>query len=641
MNSSSLAQITQVLDKVATAKLLVDQQGRLHYANPPAVKTFMLQAAELHSLQVQELIAAPKRDHFLNAFLTFTAGTASDPLTLAGDLAGLRSNGKPFPMELIVNRLYTAEGAIYLLTVSDTTERMQSHRRFKLAFEQSTVGVMISNEAGLILMANPAFLAMFRYEEDELLGQPVEILMPLTVRHAHGNYRRDYMQEPSIRRMGAGRELYGLRRNGVKFPVEVSLAPLQGGDETEILVTVVDVTERRKIEDDRQRLEAKIRQTQKLESLGILTGGIAQDFNNILTDIVGNAELAQMDLPVGSSIRRYLDGILRASHRAAELCAQMLAYSGGGKRLHESFDLNELIESTRDLIHTSLAKNASLAVNLARDLPKVNGDATQIRQVVMNLIINASEALKDNQGIITVSTGVIDFQPGQSSPTNPLDEQAAAGRYIYFLVNDNGIGMTREVQEKIFDPFFTTKFTGRGLGLAAVLGIINSHGGAIRIYSEPGVGTSIRVLLPHQGPDGVVEEETTTTPGEGGTVLVIDDEQVVQQTTSDTLRRLGYAVLNASDGLEGLELFKSHHEQITLVLLDLTMPNLGDEETYTHLRKIDSEKPVVIMSGFSEQDILQKFVGRGIAAFLQKPISPARLMTVVKEVMDAYESRSR
>ncbi len=537
-------------------------------------------------------------------------------------------------MELILNRLHTVEGAVYLLTVTDTSGRMQSHRRYKLAFEQSSVGVMISNASGIILLMNPAFLAMFRYSEEELTGKHVEILLPLEAREAHGEHRHHYMKAPSIRRMGAGRELYGLRKNGVKFPVEVSLAPLQDGDDTEILVTVVDVTERRKIEEDRQRLEAKIRQTQKLESLGILTGGIAHDFNNILTGIVGNAELAQMDLPPGSSIRRYLDGILKASHRAAELCEQMLAYSGGGKRLHESFDLNELIESTRDLIHTSLARNASLAVNLARDLPPVLGDATQLRQVVMNLIINASEALKDNQGIITVSTGVMDFQPTPSSPANPLDEQVQPGRYVYFLVNDNGVGMTREVQERIFDPFFTTKFTGRGLGLAAVLGIINSHGGAIRIYSEPGVGTSIRVLLPFQGQSGLQEAVQCEAPAVSGTVLIIDDEQVVQQTATETLRRLGFQVLNASDGLEGLELFKSHQEQITLVLLDLTMPNLGGEETYTHIRKIDSQKPVIITSGFSEQDILQKFVGRGIAGFLQKPISPARLMSLVKQVLE-------
>lgn len=642
MNSSSFAQITQVLDKVATAKLLVDQHGKLLYANPTADATFLLQAAALQALSVQELIAPHVHDDFNKAFVGFVTGSSDRPLILADDMSGLRRNGKAFPMEVILNRLHTAEGPIYLLTISDTSGRMQSHRRYKLAFEQSTVGVMISNEAGQIQMANPAFLAMFRYSEAELLGQNVEMLLPLEARTAHSEHRHHYMKDPSIRRMGAGRELYGLRSNGARFPVEVSLAPLLGSDDTEILVTVVDVTERRRIEEDRQRLEAKIRQTQKLESLGLLTGGIAHDFNNILTGIVGNAELAQMDLPASSSIRRYLDSILKASHRAAELCEQMLAYSGGGKRLHENFDLNELIETTRDLLHTSLARNASLAVNLARGLPPAKGDATQMRQVVMNLIINAAEALQDNQGIITVSTGMMDLHPAQSGPTNPLDDEVPPGRYLYFLVNDNGCGMTREVQEKIFDPFFTTKFTGRGLGLAAVLGIIHGHRGAIRIYSEPGVGTSIRVLLPYEGQTSTAEDETAQTPAISGTVLLIDDEQLVQQTASETLRRMGFSVLNASDGLEGLELFKSHREQISLVLLDLTMPNLGGEETYTHIRRIDDSVPVIITSGFSEQDILQKFVGRGIAGFLQKPISPAKLALLVKQVLEpATPTRDR
>ncbi len=365
-----------------------------------------------------------------------------------------------------------------------------------------------------------------------------------------------------------------------------------------------------------------------------MAGGIAHDFNNLLTVILGNASLAGAQTPADSPLRPALGQIQQAAERAADLCRQMLAYSGRGRFVLAHLDLNQLVQETAGLLRLSISRKAALQLNLAERVPLIIADATQIHQVVMNLVLNASEALGDRPGVIRMTTGrqhadKTFLSEGCLSPELP------EGEYVFLEIADTGCGMTEETRRKIFDPFFTTKFTGRGLGLAAVLGIIRGHKGVIRVESELGKGSAFRLLLP-------VRRETDqglkTAPPAGqtwrgaGTILVVDDESWVRDVVTRLLRSLGFTVIVAADGEEALAKFQETPEDFRLVLLDLTMPRLDGVETFRTLHLLRPNLPVILMSGFSEQEASARFAGKGLAGFLSKPF---RLEDLTERVRSA------
>lgn len=376
---------------------------------------------------------------------------------------------------------------------------------------------------------------------------------------------------------------------------------------------------RKRAECDRLALEKQLLHAQKLESLGVLAGGIAHDFNNILLAIVGNADLALMKLSPESPVIENLQSIEKAAARASDLARQMLAYSGKGKFVVETVDLNRLLHEMLHLLKVSISKKAVLRFNPAGSLPALEVDATQIRQVVMNLVINASEAIGDRSGVIAINTGYMECD--RSYLKNIwMDESVSEGSYVYLEISDTGCGMDSDTIAKIFDPFFTTKFTGRGLGMAAVLGIIRGHKGSIRVYSEVGKGTTFKILLPASAR---LQETSSPAPRVGswrssGQVLLVDDEETVQATVGKMLRELGFEVLSAYDGREAVNLFRSH-QSIRFVILDLTMPHLDGEQCFRELRLLDSGVKVIMSSGYNEQEVSQRFVGKGLAGFIQKP----------------------
>lgn len=395
-----------------------------------------------------------------------------------------------------------------------------------------------------------------------------------------------------------------------------------------------DITER-KLEQERQKaFERKLQETQKLESLGVLAGGIAHDFNNLLVSILGNVGLVLVDLEPDSPVREPVEQIKVASQRAADLTRQMLAYSGKGRFVMQRINLNSVITEITQLLHVSISKNAQLKFNLMQNLPPIEGDVTQVRQVLMNLIVNASDAIGDRQGTISLTTGTVNADREYLSGSF-MAPDLPEGQYAFVEVADDGVGMDKETQEKIFDPFFTTKFTGRGLGLAAVLGIVRGHGGAIKVYSEPGRGSVFRVLFPIK--DSAHEAEkapTDTLKSKGnGTVLVIDDEEVVRNVTKRMLARLGYTPLLADDGPAGVDIYQKQQSEIVCVLLDMTMPRMSGEETLGHLKRINPNVRVLLMSGYSEQEAGNRFNGKGVSAFMQKPYTPQDLQEKLNEVL--------
>ncbi len=383
------------------------------------------------------------------------------------------------------------------------------------------------------------------------------------------------------------------------------------------------------------RLERQMQHAQKLESLGVLAGGIAHDFNNLLTAILGNADLALSEMSPVAPGRDCMLEIAKVARRAADLCRQMLAYSGRGKFVVEAVDLSQMVEQMAHIIEATCSRQAALRWDLAPELPAVDADASQLRQVIMNLVLNASEAIGDQSGLISISTGVLDCDEGYLAGTW-LDEDRPAGRYLYVDVADTGCGMDETTKARIFDPFFSTKFTGRGLGLAAVLGIVRGHKGAIKVQSEPQHGTSVRILLPARS--GAMPEPPETVrddPWRGsGTVLLVDDEEAIRSLGRRILTSLGFEAVLAADGREAVACFREHRDRIDCVILDLTMPYMNGDEAFRELRRIDPEVRVILSSGYQEAEATQCFAGQGLAGFIQKPYQASILADQLRRVLE-------
>ncbi|MBE0574518.1 MAG: PAS domain-containing protein [Desulfuromonadales bacterium] len=396
-----------------------------------------------------------------------------------------------------------------------------------------------------------------------------------------------------------------------------------------------EISERKHAEKERLNLERQIFHAQKLESLGVLAGGIAHDFNNILTAIIGNADLALMRLNPESPAIDNLQKIEAAAARAADLARQMLAYSGKGKFVVENLNLNRLLEEMVHMLEVSISKAVELRFNLASNLPTLEADATQIRQIFMNLIINASEAIGEKNGVITITTGYMECNASYLNNVWQYDN-LRGGLYLYVEVTDSGCGMEQETLTKIFDPFFTTKFTGRGLGMAAVLGIVRGHKGAIRIYSEPDIGTTFKVLLPASSqPAAIVKNDACLDNWRSHcTILLVDDEETVRWVGVEMLKELGFTAISANDGLEAVAIFRKT-PGIALVILDLTMPNMDGEQCFRELRQIQPDIKIIMSSGYSEQEVAQKFLGEeGLVGFLQKPVSISAMRDTLQALLD-------
>jgi PAS domain S-box-containing protein len=396
-----------------------------------------------------------------------------------------------------------------------------------------------------------------------------------------------------------------------------------------------ELEERQRREEEHRKLQAQVQHAQRLESLGVLAGGIAHDFNNLLASIMGYASLAAMDLPDDARPRKSIEQVLVAAKSASDLTQQMLAYSGRGTFVVDLLNVTQLIEGVVRLLETTISKKATLKLNLAAGLPPIQGDASQIRQVVMNLITNASESLGEDRGSVTVTTGVQWAEAGHLPALEP-QRILPEGRYVFIEVADTGCGMDAETLAKIFDPFFTTKFTGRGLGLAAVLGIIRGHQGSVKVASQPGTGTTFRVMFP--AAEGSVTAEiaqVAETPAEwhgDGLVLVVDDQTAIRNLARTVLEQAGLQVLTAADGQEAVAVFAEHASGIHAVLLDLSMPGMDGGEVFRHITQLVPDIRVVLCSGYNEQDVNTKLGGRKPAAFLRKPYHPSELVRQLRRV---------
>lgn len=429
-------------------------------------------------------------------------------------------------------------------------------------------------------------------------------------------------------------------RTGREFWVEASLRRTRIGSHDVVLLTARDITERKAAEQERLDLEAQKFHTQRLESLGVLAGGVAHDFNNYLMAIQGNVDLVLADLHPESPARGPLREVLKAAQSATGLCRQILTYSGRGRWDLNPVDLSELVGDVGRMLGVSVSHRATVVWDLKKALPPVLGDATQIRQIVMNLIMNASEAMGEAGGEIRVSTSRVNCTRRELGKAL-LGESCAPGEYLALEVHDTGCGMDADTMSRIFEPFFTTKLLGRGLGLAAVLGIVKGHHGALHVESEPGRGTRFRVLLPALAgplakiPEPASGEMPTEWRGEG-TVLVVDDEELLRTLLRQTLERHGFRVVVAEDGHSALQRFQEM-PRVDLVLLDLRMPRMDGVAACKQLRALDEKVPILMMSGHQDGELARGVAGLSIQGFLQKPFRTKELRERLRQVLAAEE----
>ncbi|WP_224984589.1 response regulator [Geomonas agri] len=620
---------------------LLDREGRLQMMNSAGLA--MIEADSLAQVQgacVYSLVTPEYRDAFVklteNVFRGIPGNLVFETTGLKGRRVWLDTHAVPF-------RNDQGEIVSLLGITRDITEHRKSEeerRENLLLFESlmrySPMGIRIfDGESGQCILLNQATA--------EIAGGQVEAMQQQNFRTL-SSWQESGLLEVAEQVLDDGvarvRDVDLHTSFGKEVAMSYSLSRLLMKDKKHLLVVGRDVTDERRLAQEKTEMEAQILHVQKLESLGVLAGGIAHDFNNILMAIMGNAELALLRLPQESPVRTNLQNIEKSSQRAADLAQQMLAYSGKGSFVIEVVDVNAIIREMSHMLAVSISKKVEMRLELGGDLRPLEVDATQIRQVIMNLVINASEAIGDRNGVIQIRTGTRDLD-GAALSRLWLTDRLQEGLYVYFEVVDDGCGMDQDTLGKIFDPFFTTKFTGRGLGMAAVLGIVRGHRGTIEVHSEPGQGSLFRVYLPAYQSEfrqPARQEQSAVAACGSGTVLLVDDEEAIRSLGREMLESLGYSVLTAVDGSAAVEMYAQRRDEVDCVILDLTMPHMDGEQALQLLRSMDPEVQVILSSGYSEQEITERFTGRGLAGFIQKPY---RLADLGQKLQRAQTNRRR
>ena len=587
------------------------------------------------------------------AWVTDVASDDNFPRLLLASKHGLRS-AFAFPimlgeevhgvMEFFAVHIRPADDQLLQVSASlgyqigEFVERTRAQRRladreesYRVLTETVSDGIVTINAASTLLFANAAAGKIFGYAPEELIGSKLTRLMPEHLRPLHEAGIARYLNTGQRRLDWQTIRLTGEHRDGYEIPIEVSFGEYKQQHKHFFVGIIRDISERKRLDD-------MFRQSAKLESLGVLAGGIAHDFNNLLTGILGNISLA-LDTAGDGDAKRALQDAIEASERAANLTKQLLAYAGKGRFVIEPADISALVREISALIRSSIPKHVTLRLDLQQPLPLVEADIAQLQQLIMNLVINGAEAISENrQGTVLVMTRAMEVDSEDLAALDSVD--IAPGNYVAINVQDNGVGMDETTLNKIFDPFFTTKFTGRGLGLAAAMGIVRGHKGALKVFSRPGQGTTFRVLLPVSA--AVRHQAVPQTPRADlsgrGAVLVVDDEPIVRKVATTSLERYGYTVITAENGREGVDRFRELHAQLKIVLLDMTMPVMNGEEALQQMRLINAQVPVVLSSGYSEVEAIRRFAGKGLAGFLQKPYTAgalaAKLQAILRETRD-------
>ena len=516
----------------------------------------------------------------------------------------------------------------------------ESEERLRTVIQHMPVLMVAFDQQGSIVAWNQECESVTGYKADEMVGDPsaMERLYPRAAQRMAmmAEWRwpsRDYRgREWKLTCKDSTVRTVSWSNISKAFPVA----------DWSSWVIGIDITAAKRAQAEREQMQSKLLQTQKLESLGVLAGGIAHDFNNLLTGILGNAGLALLRLEASGAARECIQRVISASERAAELTRQMLAYAGKASFEIRPISLSEHILETTHHLTATISKKVSFDLRLGDGLPAVEVDPAQIQQLAMNLIINAAESCGDGPGTVIVSTRQTNVEKGQREQWF-TGETLSPGSYVCLEVQDSGCGMDEDTVAKIFDPFFTTKFTGRGLGLSTVLGIVRAHRGSLQVKSSLGQGSTFKVLLPasqRSVGDQMANDRLGSLSGRG-LILVVDDELFVLEVARRILESYGYEVVTAENGRQGLEIFRQRSKDIDLVLLDKTMPDLDGEETYRAMKAIEPGLVALLTSGYQETEVTTHFLSHDLAGFVQKPYLPETLAFKVKRAIERSPKRTQ
>ena len=506
----------------------------------------------------------------------------------------------------------------------------ESEQWFSTTLSSIGDAVIATDNQGCIKFMNPLAEMLTGWNQTEAVGVESEKIFKIidaTTRETNSSPVEKVLRTGEIAFLQNNTLL--IAKGGKETPIDDSAAPILDNKENIIGVVLVfrDVTERK-------RMQKANLQAQKLESLGVLAGGVAHDFNNLLVAILGQTSLALAKAPSDSPVRNHIEKAVRAAEQAAELTNQLLAYSGRGQFERRAINLNELVRNNQQLFDASFQKNVQVQLELAESLPFIDADPSQMQQVIMNLLLNAADAIGEQTGTVTIYTRVQEVTVEDKNFGKHTGEQLSPGSYVSLEVRDNGIGMDPETMSRVFEPFFTTKPHGRGLGLAAILGILRGHKGGLTIDSRLDEGTNFNLMFPLSDFEPVIIDEIPSTVekrGGVGQILVIDDELYVLEVVTDILMDEGIQVMTASDGLSGLALYQEHAADIDLVLLDLSMPVMNGAETFKKLREINPQVRVLLSSGYDKEVVNRRFDDwQGLAGFLQKPYNLSVLNETIK-----------
>lgn len=628
-----------LFDNNGLAIALVDATGRLIEANAALCRMLNLSIAQLRG----------------NPMGTYTHpdDVAQDKQLFAEMVSGKRSfyqlekryihaNGHTVYARLTNSTVRDEHGQVQFVMrlIEDITARYEAEAALRAnrallhaLIDELPAHIYCKDMQGRYLLVNRPFAAALGRTIDEVIQKTNFELMPPDVARAMQVQDEALLRAESPQRFEEQYEQAGQTRffESVKFILRDD-----DGQPYAICGISNEITERKRAEQERLQFERHLLETQKLESLGVMAGGIAHDFNNLLVAILGNASLALEELPGDAPVRQSLAQIELAARRASDLTRQMLAYAGKSPLIFQPVDLNQIIDETARLLQSSLPRHISLHFALNPNVPAVNGDPSQLRQIIMNLVINGAEAITASTGEVVVRTDLVQ-SAREDWPSAPA-ANLTAEQYVVLTVTDTGTGMDAATRARIFEPFFSTKFAGRGLGLAAVLGIVRSHQGAILVESAPGAGATFQVLLPVHDTDAAPRPESrqVATPGAvQGTVLVIDDEADVRAVTQQMLRRIGLQVFAAADAVTALTLIDAHGTSIHLALIDVTMPDMPGPQLAAALVQRQPTLRFIVMSGHNEEEALQGFPQAAIAGFLAKPFTLAELTAQIRSALAA------
>ena len=619
------ARLAAIVEFSEDAMISKDLAGNIQTWNAGAERVYGYTAAEAIGRNIRFLLPEGCEEEEAEILQKIARGDQVDHF----ETRRVRKDGRPIYVSLSVSPIRNRAGII--IGASHVARDVTDRQRLEAANAQLAAIVANSEDAivskdlqGTVQTWNEGAQRIYGYSAEEAVGRNIDFLLP----HYRAAEERQILASLRRGEQVAHFETTRLRKDGKLIDVSLSISPIRNAAGNVVGASHVarDITER-------EKLEEKMRETQRLESLGVLAGGIAHDFNNLLTGIIGNASLLADYQPVEGPARSYVADLLAAAERAADLTKQLLAYSGKGQFVISLVNVSDAVAEISTLVKASIPKTATVRLDLEKDVPLVQADASQIQQLVMNLIINGAEAIGENRpGTVLVRTGSQDLDEPYLRAAFPAHDMAP-GEYVCIEVHDDGSGMDEKTKSRIFEPFFSTKFTGRGLGLAAALGIVQGHGGAIRVHSTPGQGSTFTIFLPAaKGSTGSRDKSASK-----ATVLVIDDEEIVRKVAKSALESYRYDVLLASNGKEALDVFRKKARSVALVILDLTMPVMAGKETLQHLRAV-REVPVILSSGYNEAEARQRFAGESLAGFLHKPYTSAELRARVDAVLTARTS---